>query len=234
VQFFNKIGLAPKPTEAMPFSLRSPNAITSAHTLIAFVISVVAGAKRLAHADWLRFDTPHAMFGIGRFPGSDTVRNLFARFTQSTIEASWRPLWRWLLPLIDAPAEGVSLDLDSTVFQRSSPQQGTAKGYNSKRPGRKTHHPLLAALGEAQCVLHAWLRSGKTSASRGVSHFFLRGADSCSCPLEDPLRAGQLRFLCTGTFRVSRATSDCPRVVGPVDLLPPTPRCRHPRLDNGG
>jgi len=50
-------------------------------------------------------------------------------------------------------------------------QQGSAKGYNPKRPGRKTHHPLLAVLGEARCVLHAWLRSGNTSASRGVSDF---------------------------------------------------------------
>jgi hypothetical protein len=111
------------------------------------------------------------MLGIGRFPGTDTVRNLFARFTQGAIEAFWRPLCRWLLPLFEAPAEGFSLDLDSTVFQRSGHQQGSAKGYNPKRPGRKTHHPLLAVLGEAQCVLHAWLRSGNTSASRGVSHF---------------------------------------------------------------
>jgi len=73
------------------------------------------------------------------------------------------------LPLFEAPAAGFSLDLDSTVFQRSGHQQGAAD--NPKRPGRKSHHPLLAVLGEAQCVLHAWLRSGNTSASRGVSHF---------------------------------------------------------------
>lgn len=172
VEFFNKIGLASKLTETMPFTFRSPNAIPPAHTLMAFIISVVAGAKRFAHADWLRFDKAlHAMLGIGRFPGADTVRNLFARFTQSSIEAFWRPLWRWLLPLFEAPVSGFSLDLDSTVFQRSGQQQGAAKGYNPRRPGRKTHHPLLAVLAEAQCVLHAWLRSGNTSASRGVSHF---------------------------------------------------------------
>ena len=172
VEFFNQIGLGSKLAETMPFTLHSPNAIPPAHTVMAFVISVIAGAKRFAHSDWLRFDKAlHAMLGIGRFPGTDTVRNLFARFTQGAIEAFWRPLWRWLLPLFEAPAEGFSLDLDSTVFQRSGHQQGSAKGYNPKRPGRKTHHPLLAVLGEAQCVLHAWLRSGNTSASRGVSHF---------------------------------------------------------------
>lgn len=172
VEFFNKIGLAAKLTETMPFALRSPNAIPPAHTLMAFVSSVIAGASRFAHSDWLRFDKAfHAMLGIERFPGADTVRNLFSRFTQSTIEAFWRPLWQWLLALFEVPPEGFSLDLDSTVFQRSGHQQGAAKGYNPKRPGRKTHHPLLAVLAEAQCVLHAWLRSGNTAASRGVSHF---------------------------------------------------------------
>ncbi len=64
---------------------------------MAFVSSVVAGAKRFAHTDWLRFDKAlHAMLGIARFPGADTVPNLFARFNQGTIETFWRPLWRWV------------------------------------------------------------------------------------------------------------------------------------------
>ena len=85
------------------------------------------------------------MLGIGRFPGADTVRNLFNRFTQSAMEAFWRLLRRCLLPRFEVPAEGFSLDL--TVLQRSGHPQGAAKGYNPKRPGRKTHHPLLAVLG---------------------------------------------------------------------------------------
>jgi hypothetical protein len=35
----------------------------------------------------LRFDKAfHVMLGIERFPGTDTVRNFFARFTQGTID----------------------------------------------------------------------------------------------------------------------------------------------------
>jgi hypothetical protein len=172
LEFFHKIGLGPKLTETMPFSHTSPNSIPPAHTLMAFLCSVVAGASRFAHSEWLRSDKAlHSMLGIDRFPGTDTVRNLFLRFTQSTVQAFWRPLWQWLLPMFKAPAEGFSLDLDSTVFQRSGEQEGVAKGYNPSRPGRKTHHPLLAILAEAQCVLHAWLRSGNTGASSGVSNF---------------------------------------------------------------
>ena len=164
----------------MPFSHTSPNSIPPAHTLMAFLCSVVANASRFAHSEWLRSDKAlHSMLGIDPFPGTDTVRNLFLRFTQGTVQAFRRPLWQWLLPMFKAPVEGFSLDLDSTVFQRSGEQEGAAKGYNPSRPGRKTHHPLLAILGEAQCVLHAWLRSGNTGASSGVSNFLTEALARC-------------------------------------------------------
>jgi hypothetical protein len=176
VSFFEllqHIGLPGKIEELMPFAYTSPNAIVPAKTLVAFIISVVAGARRLAHTDWLRADKAlHALLGIERFPGTDTVRNFFRRFSQAHIEKFWRPLWKWLLQLAwPAPAEGFSLDLDSTVFQRSGHQEGAKRGYNPTRPGRHSHHPLLAFLAEAPLVLHAWLRSGNTGTARGVVAF---------------------------------------------------------------
>ena len=145
IEFFARLGLATKLRESMPFELRSPNAIPPAQTLMAFLCAAIVGASRFAHTDWLRSDKAlHAMLGIPRFPGTDTIRNFFGRFTQGTIEAFWRPLWRWILPRFVAPSEGHSLDLDSTIFQRSGQQEGAAKGYNPHRPGRKSHHPLLA------------------------------------------------------------------------------------------
>jgi hypothetical protein len=63
---------------------------------------------------------------------------------------------------MEAPKAGFSLDLDSTVFLREGNQQGAAKGYNPRRPGRKSHHPILAVLAEMPTVLHTWLRPGNT------------------------------------------------------------------------
>jgi hypothetical protein len=67
--------------------------------------------------------------------------------------------------------EGYSLDLDSTVFERYGQQEGARRGYNPGKPGRASHHPLLAVRGEAYFVLHGWLRSGNCSSSRGVVEF---------------------------------------------------------------
>jgi hypothetical protein len=173
IAFFERIGLAGQISSLMPFAYTSPNAIRPAHTLVAFIIAVVAGARRLAHTDWLRADRAlHALLGMERFPGTDTVRNLFARFGQRHIEEFWRPLWKWVLALAwPVPPEGFSLDLDSTVFQRNGNQQGARRGYNPSRPGRHSHHPLIAFLAEAPLVLHAWLRCGNTGSARGAAAF---------------------------------------------------------------
>ena len=57
------------------------------------------------------------------------------------------------------------------MFQRSGSQEGAKRGYNPSRPGRNSHHPLLAFLAEAPLVLHAWLRCGNTGSARGAAAF---------------------------------------------------------------
>ena len=172
IEFLQKLGYAAQVQALLPFRLTSPNAIEPAHTLTAFVFAVVAGARRFAHSELLRADQAlHTLLGLKRFPGHDTIRGLFLRFRQADIQAFWRPLWRWLLGWVKPLASGFTLDLDSTIFQRAGQQQGARKGYNPRRPGRRSHHPLLAVLAEAHFVLHAWLRSGNTGAAQGVVAF---------------------------------------------------------------
>jgi hypothetical protein len=173
ISFLGQIGFARQVQQHLPFAEpTSNNAIPLAHSLTAFLMSVVVGARRFAHCEWLRADwVLHAMLGLARFPSDDTIRNFFLRFRQADIEAFWRPLWRWLLGLVKCPAAGFSLDLDSTVFCREGKQEGAAKGFNPRRKGRNSHHPLLAVLAEAQFILHGWLRSGNTGPARGAIPF---------------------------------------------------------------
>jgi len=173
ISFLGQIDFARQIQKHLPFAEpASNNAIPLAHCLTAFLMSVVAGARRFAHTEWLRADhLLHVLLGLPRFPSDDTIRNFFLRFGQADIEAFWRPLWRWLLLLVKCPAKGCSLDLDSTVFCREGTQEGAAKGYNPRRKGRNSHHPLLAVLAEAQFILHGWLRSGNTGAARGIVGF---------------------------------------------------------------
>ena len=131
IAFLHQRGFAQQVQTHLPWQLTSSNAIPLAHTFTAFVVGVITGARRFAHTEQARSDRAlHTLLGVPRWPGADTVRGLFHRFTQATIQQFWRPLWVWLLGMVLCPAAGWSLDLDSTVFQRAGHQQGAAKGYN--------------------------------------------------------------------------------------------------------
>jgi hypothetical protein len=172
IEFLGNIGFSERVRRDLPVHLKSPNAIDPGETFTAFVISVVAGARRFAHSSLLRADRAlHALLGIKRFPTEGTIRNLFKRFTQGMVVRFCEPLWAWQLARVPKRAGGYSLDLDSTVFERYGEQEGVKKGYNPKKRGRGSHHPLLAVLGEGYFILHGWLRSGNTRADSGVVEF---------------------------------------------------------------
>jgi len=117
--------------------LKSPNAISAGETFTAFLVSVVAGARRFAHTARLRADEAlHTLLGMTRFPSDDTIRNLFKRFRQSLVVQFYEPLWAWQLARVPQRAEGYSLDLDSTVFERYGQQEGAKRGYNPRKHGR--------------------------------------------------------------------------------------------------
>lgn len=172
IEYLRKIDYARKISQHMPICYKSPNSIDPSQTVTAFLISVLAGARRFAHSAMLRSDKAlHAMLGILRFPTDDTIRNLFKRFSQRAVYEFYSPLWEWQLERVPQREAGYSLDLDSTVFERYGVQEGAKKGFNPKKRGRPSHHPLLAVLGEAYFVLHGWLRSGNCSSGRGVVEF---------------------------------------------------------------
>ena len=54
--------------------------------MMAFLMTVLAGAKRFAHAGLLRGDQAlHALLGLTRFPTADTICNLFRQFGMGEI-----------------------------------------------------------------------------------------------------------------------------------------------------
>lgn len=54
---------------------------------------------------------------------------------------------------------------------REGRQEGAVKGYNPKRPGRPSHHPLLAFISDVRMIANYWLRPGNTSASTNYLSF---------------------------------------------------------------
>lgn len=60
--WLRQIGFLHQVAHALLFRYASSNAIPITHTFPAFLLSVVVGAPRFAHCDWLRFDSAfHAL-----------------------------------------------------------------------------------------------------------------------------------------------------------------------------
>jgi len=172
-RYFRKIGLAQMLASVLPDEKKSNNSISSVSIVMSFLIEVLRGANRFAHVAWLRFDAPlKSAFGIRKAPSGSVVTRYFRTFRRVHIEALCNAGNRILMPLLKHRKWGHTLDLDSTVFVRYGKQEGSAKGYNPKKPGRNSHHPIMAFLAEARMILHVWLRSGNTHTARGVVAFF--------------------------------------------------------------
>jgi len=172
VVFLQRLGFVEKVRQHMPIQWRSPNQIDPTATFMAFLMTVLAGAKRFAHAAWLQHDRAlHALLGLKRFPTDDTMRNLFRRFGMGHVHRLFDPLFEWQMERLPRRNDGYTLDLDSTVFERYGTQEGSLKGHNPRKHGRPSHHPLLAVLAEARFVLHGWLRSGNCASARGAVEF---------------------------------------------------------------
>lgn len=172
ISFLEKIGFVKAIRQHMPIVLRSPNHIDPCFSFTAFLVSVLLGAKRFAHASLLRGDRAlHVLLGLDRFPTDDTIRNLFRRFGMGQVQRLFEPLAEWQMQRLPQRADGYTLDLDSTVFERYGRQEGSLKGHNPRKHGRPSHHPLLAVLSETHFLLHGWLRSGNCGTSRGVEEF---------------------------------------------------------------
>jgi len=157
---------------ALPDGRTSPNQIPVVDLVVAFLAAVLTGSRRFAHVERLRTDqVVQAILGLARMPSAMTLTRYFGGLVRSQVEQLSAVLGQFMFGRLPQPPLGATLDLDSTVFERYGRQEGSLKGYNPRKHGRPSHHPLLAILAEAKLVLHAWLRSGNTASARGVKAF---------------------------------------------------------------
>lgn len=172
-RYFRRIGLMEALASALPEEAkRSNNSILGLEIALAFLVGVLRGAHRFAHVAMLRWDTAlQAVFGFRRPPSGSVVTRWFGTFRRVHVEHLWTSLSRFVWLRVPAPRWGHTLDLDSTVFVRYGNQEGSRKGYNPKKKGRPSHHPLMAFLAEAKMILHMWLRSGNAGTARGAAAF---------------------------------------------------------------
>ena len=172
-KWFAKIGLREVVAETFAvFEPGSNRGYNPWELIISFMVAIYMGANRVAHIDLLRWDEPvRAMFALTRVPSASSLLRFFRKFNLRHVSVL---MPEWNRRMMERARErfspnGETLDLDSSVFERYGEQEGAKKGYNPRKPGRPSHHPIFAVAAGAKWVLHLWLRGGDTvSASRAV------------------------------------------------------------------
>ena len=153
----------------------SNRAYDPVEVVLSFVVSVFMGAERLCHTYVLQYDEPvKRLFGFDRVPSLSTFSRFFRRFSRRAVEEVFGGLNNDLIQRMRSfhPTDGVTIDFDSSVFERYGKQEGAVRGYNPRKPGRPSHHPLFALIAEWNWVFHLWLRPGDTVSGSGAVAFF--------------------------------------------------------------
>lgn len=131
---------------------------------------VWCGASCFGHLDVVRYDTSICkLLGWQRGADHRAYQRYFNKFSQAINQRVFGDLFSWFFS--ELTFDNYTLDFDSTVMVREGNQEGATKGYNPKRPGRPSHHPLLAFVSDIRMIANYWLRPGNTSASTNYLSF---------------------------------------------------------------
>lgn len=116
------------------------------------------------------------LFGWAAVPDPTTfgrwLRRCGGALTPVLDELTWhlvRVRWQW-----SGVPKAVTLVVDSTVVQRYGLKQAGAEvGYNSKKPGRPSHHPLVAFLQETADLIGLRWRPGSANTASGATEWIV-------------------------------------------------------------
>jgi len=135
-----------------------------------FLIGVWCGANRFEHMEVTRHDEAiRQIFGYERMAGHKAFVRHFGKYTQGINQRVFGKLYRWFYEQLQF--DNFTLDMDSTVMSRYGNQEGARRGYNPQKPGRNSHHPLLAFVADCRMVANCWLRSGDAHTANNFHGF---------------------------------------------------------------
>lgn len=159
-----------------------------------FMSSIWCGANRFEHTEVTRQDEVIRQFwGFRQMAGHKAFQRFFNKFNQSTNQEVFTAWFQWFFSSLKF--NNFTLDVDSSIITRYGHQQGAKKGYNPKKPGRASHHPLMAFVAETKMIANFWLRSGDAHTANNMEAF-----------LEDTFE--KLKGKCIGLLRADSGFYD--------------------------
>ena len=132
---------------------------------------LIAGIQRLNKTEILQYNGLFlSLIGLKRFPDQTALRRFLKRLPPSAIRQMVRCHDRLRAELFAIPKARTQLEfhLDSVVLTLYGKQQGARKGYNPRKKGRRSYHPLLCFEAHGQEFWHGSLRPGDAASNTGA------------------------------------------------------------------
>ena len=157
--------------DKVPFPTQGSNRGYSPQQLfLNFLVGVWCGANCFEHLEVTRQDEViRQIFNWKKMPGNRSFQRFFGKFNQATNQKVFDNLYQWFFG--NLVFDNFTVDFDSTIITRYGEQQGAKKGYNPKKRGRKSHHPLMAFVGDCRMVANFWLRPGDSGTTNNFLSF---------------------------------------------------------------
>lgn len=177
-KFIEKIHFFEWVENNVPIEEKSNNSGGVYEKVLSQFITVLSGGSRFSHLHWWSHgkEAFQKVFKIKWLPSaSSTLTRFWNKISTQKLSEQLGEACRKFTRVIVRDWEGIkedNLNFDSSVITRYGLQEGAKRGYNPKKRGRPSHHPLIAFLGESGYVVNFWNRPGNASSSEGIIDFF--------------------------------------------------------------
>ena len=175
-RFCNRLSLRRRLQRQVKFCQRE-GAYQPCDLILALLYALIAGLRRINQTEILQYNgTFLSLLGLERFPDQTTLRRFLQRLSPRSIRQLVRlhDQLRRQLSTVPAPPTTLIFDVDSVVLTLYGHQQGARVGYNPKKKGRRSYHPLLCFEAHRQEFWHGSLRPGDAASNTGVVPFLQR------------------------------------------------------------
>jgi hypothetical protein len=168
--FFKKLQLRKRLHRDLHFHQRN-NRYTIVEEIMALIYPISLGLGRIETSHLLKQNGVFQyLTGLPTYPNPTTLRRFLLRMAPLALPKLRTFHDRLLLSMMlkPSPPTKVIFDLDSTVLVLYGKQEMARIGYNPKKWGRPSYHPLLCFNGITKDFWHGELRSGDTHTATGT------------------------------------------------------------------
>ena len=160
---------------------------------LALLFVIIMGLRRINRTQILQYNgTLLEMLGLDRFPDQTALRRFLKRLSPEDVRQLARlhdSLRQWLFEE-PQPRHSLILDVDSVVLVVYGHAQGAVVGYNPKKRGRRSYHPLFCFESHWHEFWHGTLRPGNAGAATGAVAFL----EACLAKVPGHIARQRIRF----------------------------------------